>query len=231
MCLVATACVAVLALTACSRKSEDYFPLEQGRYWEYRLKVSVLGHDAVQKQVYKIQGDGKLDGKSVVIREYPGGGHGYFRTTGDGVERVASAGLLSDGLKRDPPDRYVLKMPYRAGTQWKSTSRLSLIESRTFEPSDRIIPLHIPVHMRYAIEANDDKVSVPAGDFTHCLRVHGTGFLTILVDRGYHRADIQVDEIDWYAPGVGLVKSQRTEASQSYFLKTGTYLLELQHFQ
>jgi len=217
-----------VVIAGCGHKAEEFFPLEKGRYWEYRMKVSILGHDAVQKQVYRNQGTGELDGKTVLIREYPGGGHGYFRVTREGVERVASAGLMSDDLKADPERQFVLKMPFRPGTRWQSTSRLSLIESRTFEPTDRIIPLHVPVHMTFVIEADDDMIRVPAGDFTGCLRVHGTGALTIRVDRGYHRADIKVDEIDWYAPGVGLIKSQRTEASASYFLKTGTYLLELE---
>ena len=217
-----------MATSGCGRKAEEYFPLEKGRYWEYQMKVSILGHDAIQKQVYRNQGSGEFDGKRVQIREYPGGGHGYFRVTREGVERVASAGLSSEDLKADPPGTFMLKMPYKKGTTWKATSRLSLIESRTFEPSDRIIPLHIPVRMSFVIEADDDVVRVPAGEFSHCLRVHGTGDLTIRVDRGYHRAYIQVDEVDWYAPGVGLVKSQRSEASDSYFLKTGTYLLELQ---
>ena len=225
---IAAIVLTAVAMAGCGHKAENYFPLEKGRYWEYQMKVSILGHDAIQKQVYRNQGTGELDGKSVLIREYPGGGHGYFRVTGEGVERVASAGLMSDDLKPDPAGQFVLKMPFRPGTRWRSTSRLSLIESRTFEPTDRIIPLHIPVHMTFVIEADDDKVSVPAGDYSRCLRVHGTGALTIRVDRGYHRADIKVDETDWYAPGVGLIKSQRTEASESYFLKTGTYLLELE---
>ena len=108
---IAAIVLTAVAMAGCGHKAENYFPLEKGRYWEYQMKVSILGHDAIQKQVYRNQGTGELDGKSVLIREYPGGGHGYFRVTGEGVERVASAGLMSDDLKPDPAGQFVLKMP------------------------------------------------------------------------------------------------------------------------
>jgi hypothetical protein len=47
------------------------------------------------------------------------------------------------------------------------------------------------------------------------------------VNQGANFGHVDVEHTDWYAPGVGLVRSERRETSDSPYLKPGTYVQEL----
>ena len=74
----------------------------------------------------------------------------------------------------------------------------------------------------------DDTVSVAAGTFRHCLRVRSRGSLfagkTLQQFMGIN--DIDIDQTEWYAPGVGLVKTVRREFTTPGEFKN-TYTQEL----
>ena len=88
-----------------------------------------------------------------------------------------------------------------------------------------------PVTVTYKIEDTDDTVTVTAGTFGHCLRVHGKGYLfagrTLQEFMGIDT--INIDQTEWYAPGVGLVKSVREEYTQPNEFRN-TYTRELQSY-
>ena len=68
---------------------------------------------------------------------------------------------------------------------------------------------------------------MPAGRFDDCIRVEATGVTLVPADRGSLEVEVKVTQTEWYAPGVGLVKSTRLEAAESPFLRNGEYLQEL----
>ena len=93
-----------------------------------------------------------------------------------------------------------------------------------------VVPLQMgmPVMLTYRISSQNESVTVPAGRFEHCIKVTGAGSTTVPVDRATAKAPVTVEHADWYAPGVGLVKSVRREHSESVFLQDGEFTLELE---
>jgi hypothetical protein len=81
--------------------------------------------------------------------------------------------------------------------------------------------------MSYRIAAEDETVVVPAGKFEHCLLVEGMATLTLFADPLTGYQDVSIKTREWYAPGVGLVKLERTEPLDTRVYKGGSYLFEL----
>ena len=78
-----------------------------------------------------------------------------------------------------------------------------------------------------AVEHTAASVVVPAGRFDECLLVSGHGTTTADVGNYLGRTEIKVSTEDWFAPGVGLVKSIRTELTSSDALNFGRLSMEL----
>ena len=107
---------------------------------------------------------------------------------------------------------------------------MQLIESRTFAAEDKIVGKHLPLRMTATIEELDDTVEIRSGRFPHCLHVVLKGTTTVRADRGHAVAEVAVEHQEWYAPGVGLVRTTRTESSKSTFLVSGSYTQVLVEF-
>jgi hypothetical protein len=111
--------------------------------------------------------------------------------------------------------------------QWTLPSEVTLIESMFYEAGERIRDRRVPVTVRYAVAATNETVTVPAGTFTNCVRINGHGSAITRVNMGQNFGHIDVVHTDWYAPGVGLIRSERKETSDSAYLKPGSAVQEL----
>lgn len=222
---VAALCAAALLAAGCAG-DVDYFPLEGGRTWEYRITLSVLGELREQRLVVVDFGAvAHADGNARLRAQ--NGRAALYRRADDGIFRLAERAARGARWREDEAGHLVLPLPAEVGRSWTLASRLRLIESRTFAREDRLQPRRLPVALRYTVTAVDDTVSVPAGTFERCLRVEAHGRATVPVDRANATAEVEVAHTDWYAAGVGLVKSRRRETSDSVFLHEGEYLQEL----
>lgn len=216
-----------MALLAACAGDPDYFPLEQGRSWQYRVTLEVLGEPREQRLMVVNLGPVEHAGARAWLQRAQTGRAALYRRRDDGVFRVAARAAQGAQWLEDEPGHLALALPPEVGRSWTLASRLRLIESRTFAREDRLQPRRLPVTLRYTITAVDDTVTVPAGTFERCVRVEARGRATVPVDRANAKAEVQVTHSDWYAPGVGLVKSRRRETSDSVFLHAGEYLQEL----
>ncbi len=218
----------VCTLLAGCAGGDDWFPLQPGQIREYRLTTEVRKEVRVQKHVVVDLGGGEYEGTAVHVQRAQDGELAYLRRSDAGIERVAVRPAGAGEPAADAPGHFLLRFPATPGTRWQLASRLRLVESRTFAREDLLRPHRLPVQLEYAIEALDDTVDVPAGRYPGCLRVRGTGRTTVPVDRATGKAGVEVEHTDWYAPGVGLVKSTRIERTDSVFLHPGSYALELE---
>lgn len=223
--------VAVLFMAGCGSSGGDYYPLRPGLSWEYSLKISTFDGESRQKQIVRNLQESNASGQTVYVQEQSGNKLSYYRRSPQGIERLSTRNLGEEGGDKDEPDHYLLPLPPTVGANWSLPSHLSLIQSRTYEPADRVTPGTTKLPLQYEIVSMDETVDVPAGHFTHCLKTRATGKVTIRVDRGNHFADVEVESYDWYAPGIGLVKSSRVERSDSHYLQAGEYLLELERMR
>lgn len=208
--------------------TDSYFPLEAGHRWVY-----------AQQTRWE---NGSSDDETVVLRtedeqDLPSGGRGWrrrsesgldywLRSDSTGIYRVASKTDSQAEAQPDKPTRYVLKLPLAVGTSWQASTTTYLLKRNADFPPE-IRHSHAPVNMVYRIEALDEQVSTPAGQFKPCIRVQGSAVIKLFADPVAGFRDLPLDTTEWYCKGVGLVKLQRSEPAHSSFLTGGTTTLEL----
>ncbi len=224
--------LAWVALAACSALSEtraaaatgaSLFPTTPGLWWYYATETKV--RDEPRRQRLFVA-NVAYDGRTLLQRRQGAWDHLY--AVGDeAVEHQAYLYRMGGGKQAREAPAVLLPVPPRPGAAWQFKTRLRLIESRTFAAEDRLGNRYLPVDMTASIADDDVAVSVPAGLYDGCVRVEAVGRTLVPADRGSLEVEVTVIQTEWYAPGVGLVKTVRVEQSDSPFLKNGEYVQEL----
>lgn len=226
----ALSCCALLS--ACSRPpGSELFPLDGGHRWTYQVRSDFENNTTeTETRVLRSLGrDGLADGSAWRRRSEDGVDY-WLRSDETGIYRVASKTDLDEEPTKDAAPRYVLKAPLAVGTGWQASTTAYLLRRRQeFPPEIRHSHPNIP--MNYTIEALDEAVKTPAGDFTGCLRVRGIATLRLFADPVVGWKDMPLTTREWYCPGVGLVKLVREEPAHSTFLAGGTLTMELTEWQ
>ncbi len=214
--------IALLACSACTPGGADYLPLDTSRWWYYEIAETILDEPRERRYVVSNGGRIGLDGEAVQVQRAQTASRDFLRRNGNAVERVAHTRPGLPALVYDQPPRTIVPDPAsKPDDTWSVESTLALIESRTFARSDRVIVRRYPVTLEKHLAATDSVVEVPAGRFEHCLEIAAQGRAFVRTDRGNSEAEVQVAVREWYAPGVGLVRLERSETSSSPFLKPG----------
>lgn len=227
----------IAALAGCSRApdagNEAWFPLAAGHRWTYRV-TTTSGADAPDRErqtMFTLGADTLvLDDKPAWQRRSDSGVNYWLRADEHGIVRVASKSDMQADPVADPPGRFVLKAPFTVGTQWQAPTTTYLL-MRTAEYPRELKHSHPSIPMTYTIEAVADTVQTPAGSFSPCLRVRGSATVHVFVDPISGFRDQPLTTLEWYCRGVGLVKLERSEPSNSPMLIGGTRTLELEAWQ
>ena len=80
---------------------------------------------------------------------------------------------------------------------------------------DRVFETWIPFRLKYKISDVGKNIRVKNKIFKNCIKVVGEGDTSYNVGPPLGNIYIKIDTIDWYAPGVGLIKTTRIEKSDS----------------
>lgn len=225
---------AVLALLAGCKEppGSSLFPLEEGRRWTYRLS-SEWENDTRERETVVLSNLGRdsvLESGSAWHRRSDTGLDYWLRADATGIYRVAAKSDVDAEPKPDPAPRFVLKAPIAVGTSWQTTTTTYLMRRNSEFPPE-IRHAHPSVPVVWTIEALDDRVEVPAGRFEQCVRVKGLALLRLFADPVNGFKDMPLTTLEWYCPGVGLVKVERREPANSTFLTGGTMTMELMEWQ
>lgn len=225
---------AVLALLAGCKEppGSSLFPLEEGRRWTYRLS-SEWENDTRERETVVLSNLGRdsvLESGSACHRRSDTGLDYWLRADATGIYRVAAKSDVDAEPKPDPTPRFVLKAPIAVGTSWQTTTTTYLMRRNSEFPPE-IRHAHPSVPVVWTIEALDDRVEVPAGRFEQCVRVKGLALLRLFADPVNGFKDMPLTTLEWYCPGVGLVKVERREPANSTFLTGGTMTMELMEWQ
>jgi hypothetical protein len=221
----AGALLLVFALHGCTKSNSDYLPLAVGRQWDYAVTRTGLS-DTREQRVVRVDEVVSRNGQSVAVVAEPPHARNYYTVDREGVRRVATARGVDGVVTPDVAGHYVLRHPGSSPTTWTLASALALVEERI----DEGVPIRdqkVRVEMTMRIASTDDEVVVPAGRFMRCLRIDGSGSALVAVHKGETTARVDVTSSDWYAPGIGLVKSVRREDAASDLLIPGTFTQEL----
>jgi hypothetical protein len=224
--------VALLCIAACSAPEDrSLFPLAKGHRWTYDQRTE-RENDIVEPEtrVLETLGEDWLEGGPASRRRSDSGIEYWLRSDASGIYRVATRSELDAEPQLDKERRYVLKAPITVGTTWRASTVAYLLQRRQEFPRE-IRHSHPAVPMTYTIEAVGEKVETRAGRFEGCVRVKGLAVLRLFADPVVGWRDMPLTTLEWYCPGVGLVKLERKEPAESTFLSGGRLTMELIAFR
>ena len=190
-------------LSSCSSPDTSYFPIAPGHEWTYDIRRTVpeFNEPIVQKSIVRNLPARTVDGVTYFPKAYASGSIRHFTRSADGISRGNPG---HDGA--DP----VIGHPLNVGVEWSAGSRLYLFDlPKKLEGAWADISSNL--ELDYTITGLDDPVDVPAGYFPRCLRIDAVGFLDLPSRLMLGIRIIKVEQTQWYAPGVGLVKMTRRE--------------------
>ena len=228
--VLAAVVFAAMAASGCTRARTglaQYFPLKPGMAWTFRFSGST---GATGELTTANQAPRKVFGFTAVPQQNVGGDKSYtefYADNGVGIRHVAID--ESDGLQSRLSDHsYVIKLPVSVGTSWREIDRT--FDGTVYDATTKI-------------ESLDDKITVPAGTFSGCVRIRSTGFASAM--KGNARApgrtsglrlvageDFSVEDYYWLAPGVGPVKATHQESrGEGSTAQSIGFTLELEHLK
>ncbi|MFM2112514.1 MAG: hypothetical protein RLZZ271_1174, partial [Pseudomonadota bacterium] len=126
---------------------------------------------------------------------------------------------LQEQPQLDANARYVLKTPLKVGDTWDAMTVPYLLRRSNEQPRD-LIQTH-QAFMTYRVESLNEKVEVPAGEFSGCALVRGEAALRLFTDPNSGFTDVPLVTREWYCQSVGLVKFDREESVPASSFMTG----------
>ena len=214
------ACLAILSsLPACDQATNSYFPLEPGLTRAYLIKRTIANEPVLQKQIITGLAETNINGHAVHPQKYANGAIYYYTGTPEGIKLVNPETSEED---------IVLRFPLVAGTRWQQRTHIHLLDIYLPSSSDDAPPARLDSEIVLAswIESNNETVSVPAGTYTQCIKVSAAGKARVN-QRLLGIRTVHVTQSEWYAPGVGLIKRIRVEATEpAEFREEYTQVLE-----
>ncbi|HVM96348.1 MAG TPA: hypothetical protein VMT89_08155, partial [Candidatus Acidoferrales bacterium] len=143
----------------------------------------------------------------------------YVTSGSNGIYTVAFQRFDKADITRLDQPSCVLRFPLRVGITCDAGHN---------EP---VGDLEFPLSGTQRTEAVDDTVVVPAGTFSHCVRVKSELKGSTHVPGVPGESELEATIVEWYAPNVGLVKQIGWEVADPASIGWGTRTMELMSFK
>ena len=183
-----------------------------------------------QKYILHNIGSDKLNGEPVFLRKSLDGTILYYSVLEKGIYYLGSSDSSVLDSKFISDKRLVIPKPFAINTKWEQLTTTKLLK-KTGPPQKTVFKIIAKVPLEIKIESLDDTVVVPAGQFNNCMRIKMIGSSYKNAGNYVGLTLVNVEQTNWYSPGVGLVKMERLERTQSAALDKGTLSIELAHFE
>jgi len=212
-----------LLLVSCSGSDRSLSPAEQGLSWEYQVATgSMLGSSGGQRATVTNLPQRELSGRKVTPQRIDFGGQSQFSfTVSDqtGVYEYArqAAGAVEPEILAAPS--YSLKYPLKVGASWQGTTQTNMLMNK------------VSIATTTTIESMDEAVTVPSGNFEHCVKTKTVGETSQDLGAFMGTAKVTFEEHLWFCPGVGMVKAVRKEGSNHLMVGSGQVSMELASFK
>jgi hypothetical protein len=195
----------VMLVSGCDRHTSEYFPLGNKLRWEYSIQQTVNGKNEELKSIFTNLPKKRVNNIFIYPRKSASGKIYYFRKTPQAIYHSNNP---------DESGGIVMSYPLEQGVKWQAGSSIHILASRheSFSGDEAYISLDEPITLDYIVKNTNEIVNVPAGRFTECVRIEAFGKVAVNV-RTFGIDTIVIEQVEWYAPGVGLVKRARKEFS------------------
>lgn len=213
----------VCFLAGCTGSSDTLYPTGRGHWWQYRMTTTILDENRTQKLVVTNLGELEIERRRYLGQRVQQDHLRLLEVGDSGVFRKAQRNGREDYKTDDPATLIAPPAAPAAFSAVTVDSMLQVIESRTFAREDKLRPRRYQIPLALTLSDTRETVTVPAGTFADCVVMEARGTRFVPADRGNATAEVEVYERSWFAPGVGLVKVDREERSDSVFLKSGQY--------
>ena len=224
---------ALCLLAGCEKPANDnpLFPLAQGMSWTYRIEISYDAPEPyVDKSTITMTNLGRVDlnGEETWRRRSDYGNDYWLKIDDKGVHRIASRTPNDKVAVLDRAPRTVLPAKLSKEEKWTTTTAPYFLKRRNEWPQEfKHVDRFRDLTMTYAVEATDQKVSTPAGDYAGCVLIKGVTPLHIWHEREMTYKEAPMVSLEWYCPNVGLVQLERHEPTTARFFQGGVMRMTL----
>ena len=220
-------------LIGCAENDNTYFPLTKIKSWSYKIEIQPeVEKKTIYKKVNLSLGKKKLEINGEKNTIYPflreDGSIFFYNIEKDGVFRKGFAFSRDNKINIEKKRRVVLPYPQNIGQKWSVESKTYLILKR-YPYYDYRATTNFKIN--YEIISMDEIVSTPVGKFSDCLLVRGEGKTKFIGDSEIGSIQINIISEEWYAKGIGLVKSNRIEKTDSDLFGTTKMTQVLEDFK
>lgn len=226
-----TAAFALILLAGCrdSTLGSEYFPLTPGNAWQYRIERITMDGAHQLRSLIKVGAPTPgepADLRSVVTLD---GQRSLYKVTDDGIYRIGLQPAHGPASAEDAQQQMVIPAKLALDQQWQDRSVTAVLETRQ-PPFESMYRAQVSVEMHYRVASLDADVTTPAGVFNNCLLISGRGTAESDLGNGIGSTRIEVNNTEWYAPHVGLVRMERHERTDAPALKAGAVVMELDNW-
>jgi hypothetical protein len=142
--------------------------------------------------------------------------------------RIASRTPNDKVAMLDRAPRTVLPAKLSKEEKWTTTTSPYFLKRRNEWPQEfKYVDRFRDLTMTYAVEATEQKVSTPAGDYSGCVLIKGVTPLHIWHEREMTYKEAPMVNLEWYCPNVGLVQLERHEPTTARFFQGGVMRMTL----
>ncbi len=194
-----------LLLIACSKPDSEYFPLGEKIKWEYLIQNKSINDQGLSKSIVAQLASIQVNDTNYFPYRYANGETLYYSKNKTGI-------LFSSRL--DQNGQVFMEYPMELNRNWTSDTRIELLNSRheSFSGDESFISQDEEILLDNQIVSFDETITVPAVSFINSMRIESTATATVKKrTRGIER--VLIEQTQWYARGIGLVKRMRKEYS------------------
>ncbi len=217
-CPVVVILLAVLC-TACQQQDTGYLPLADAPTLTYALTQVRSGETYHQKILTTFQGPLTVAGETVYRQVTASGPLRLLQSRPEGIMEIAA--FEAGEPVSLPAPILLLPQPLQRGDRWQSLLTTHLLEWRKHSLEKAGRGLKRTLQAEFLCETLDETVTTPAGRFDGVARVKAEASEILEYGSLQERAVIRIELTRWYAPGIGLIKSERREYAESRELNPG----------
>ena len=214
--------LSIIILSSCSNEASSYFPFDKIKSWNYTVKIlPEVDESIIYKKTNESLGKRVIKNDDIDYEVFPilkeNGTLLYYQISDNGIYRNGIKFVKDIGVKFEKKKRMVIPANLKVGEGWEVESKTYLILKR-YPYYDYRATTNFKLN--YKIVSLNEDIKTPSGKFKNCLKLEGTGKTSFIGDSEIGSIEIDIFSEEWYAKGVGLVKTVRTEKTDTELFGT-----------